>query len=357
MIDTNFWQGRRVLVTGHTGFKGAWLVLLLLKLGARVNGFALPPETFPSMYDLVGLDADTESTFGDVRDVSAVHSVVKQSAPEIILHLAAQALVRRSYLDPVETYATNVMGTVNVLEAARTVPGVGAVVAVTSDKCYARPDTDGGCRESDPLGGHDPYSSSKAAAEFVVSAYRDSYFSSGPLVATARAGNVIGGGDWQAERIVPDAIAALREGKPVALRYPDAIRPWQHVLDALCGYLVLGQKLGEGESSAARAWNFGPPLRHEVKVHELVQMLAREWSVKRAWKPAVGEHPVEATRLRLDASEALDHLGWRPVLSLEETIQMTARWFREVDTGTDARVIAEQQIDTFLARVSGAARS
>ena len=352
MIEPKFWQDRRVLVTGHTGFKGAWLVLMLLRLGARVSGFALPPDTDPSLFDLCGLDADTVSTMGDVRDIAALQRSCQNAAPEIIVHLAAQALVRRSYADPVTTFETNVMGTVNIMEAARASPSVRSIVIVTSDKCYAQPSPERGYRETDPLGGHDPYSSSKAAAELVSAAYRDSYFSAGPLVASARAGNVIGGGDWQAERIVPDAVAALREGMPVALRFPNATRPWQHVLDALCGYLVLCQKLNAGDTSAARAWNFGPSDRREITVHEVAEMLAEVWSVKPAWVQSPGEHPAEAGHLRLDAGAAMDQLGWRPTLSFEETIQMTASWFRDVETGSDARTVAEQQIDAFLARAS-----
>ena len=278
VMSPSFWQGRRVFLTGHTGFKGTWLALWLQQLGAQVTGYALSPATSPNLYGLAQVADGMTSIFGDVRDPSALASALKAAQPEIVIHMAAQALVRYGYQNPVETYATNVMGTVNVLEAVRACPSVRSIVCVTSDKCYDNKEWFWGYRENEALGGYDPYSSSKAAAELVTSAYRDSYLrDQGVGVASARAGNVIGGGDWAADRLVPDVLRAFAEGRPALIRNPDAIRPWQHVLEPLSGYLSLAQHLHEKPIEIAGAWNFGPYDADAKSVRKVVEKLAAAW--------------------------------------------------------------------------------
>ncbi|BAL23763.1 CDP-glucose 4,6-dehydratase [Azoarcus sp. KH32C] len=339
--------GRRVLLTGHTGFKGAWLALWLERLGATVSGLALPPDTTPSLFHALRLDETIESNFADIRDVEAVRRVVTESAPEIVFHLAAQPLVRRGYIAPVETLATNVMGTAHVLEAARNCPSVRAVVVVTTDKCYENRGWDSGYRESDRLGGHDPYSASKACAELVAAAWRSSYCQSGdaPLLATARAGNVIGGGDWAQDRLVPDIIRAIGAGQTVRVRNPDAIRPWQHVLEPLAGYLMLGARLLAGERFVAGAWNFGPALGDMQPVSTLCDALCTRLGGQ--WRCDEGEHPHEAAVLRLDSSHAMLKLGWAPRWTLAQTLDLTADWYARVNGGEDARALTLEQISAY----------
>ena len=308
-MNPKFWAGKRVFVTGHTGFKGAWLALWLTSLGARVAGYALRPTTAPSLWQLVEEKAGISSTIADIRDLAALLKAVESFQPEIVLHLAAQSLVRPSYEDPVGTYATNVMGTVHVLEAVRRARGVRAVVNVTSDKCYENLETGQAYRESDPMGGRDPYSSSKGCAELVTAAYRASFYGGGPALASARAGNVIGGGDWAADRIVPDTVRAVVAGEAVKVRNPRAIRPWQHVLEPLAGYLQLAERLCEAPGEYAEGWNFGPNDEDAVPVETIVSTVTRLWGPPARWEADRKEHPHEAHFLKLDSSKARKRLG------------------------------------------------
>jgi CDP-glucose 4,6-dehydratase len=349
LVNASFWSGRRVFVTGHTGFKGAWLSLWLTRMGARVTGYALAPDTQPNLFHDARVAAGIEHLEGDVRELAVVRQALAASGAEVVLHLAAQSLVRRGYREPVQTYATNVLGTVNVLEAARHSPTVGAVVVVTSDKCYDDHQRDRGYREGDQLGGRDPYANSKACAELVTQAYRDSYFTAdGPQVATARAGNVVGGGDWSEDRLVPDVYRALLAGRPVRLRSPKAVRPWQHVLESLSGYLVLAQRLmTEGGASLAAAWNFGPEDADTRTVQEVVERLVICWDPPGRWEPDPREHPHETHWLRLDSSQARERLGWRPRLSLSETLAWIDEWYAASRSGTDLRAVTLAQLDRY----------
>jgi CDP-glucose 4,6-dehydratase len=347
-VDPAFWHGRRVLVTGHTGFKGSWLSLWLQELGAEASGFGLAAPTEPSLYEAArvgeGMAAVRE---GDVRDRAAVASAVEELAPDVLLHLAAQPLVRQSFEDPVGTYETNVTGTANVLDAAVR-SGVRAVVVVTSDKCYA-PRADGApCREGDPLGGADPYSSSKACAELVAAAWRDSFGSGGPAIATVRAGNVIGGGDWAADRLVPDAMRAALAGAPLLVRNPDAVRPWQHVLNPLSGYLEVAQRLG-ADPAAADAWNFGPEAGDELPVRAIADRVSELWGEDLEWRAEGDGGPPETAVLRLDSAKARERLGWAPRWHLDEALAATVDWFRAWRAEADARAITAAQIAAFAA--------
>jgi CDP-glucose 4,6-dehydratase len=327
------YRGARVFVTGHTGFKGSWLSLWLTMLGARVRGYALDPNTEPALWDLLGLgDSEgVEDVRADVRDLGALRPAMAEFEPEIVFHLAAQPIVLASYDDPVGTYETNVMGAVNLLEAARTVPSVRAVVVVTSDKCYENREEPGYAYvETDPMGGFDPYSSSKGAAEIVTAAYRRSFFADpgAARVASVRAGNVIGGGDWAADRLIPDAIRALTAAEPVVVRNPGAVRPWQHVLDPLAGYLRLGSRLlSEDGDRFAGAFNFGPPLDSAVSVAEVVDRIVGDWPQGSWESPARTVAPHEARFLMLDHSKARDVLGWAPAFDLEQALATTSRWY------------------------------
>ncbi|MBI4704855.1 MAG: CDP-glucose 4,6-dehydratase [Deltaproteobacteria bacterium] len=327
----SFFRDRPVLVTGHTGFKGGWLVRWLSLMGARVTGFALPPEAGPNLFELGGICRGIEHVVGDLRDLDAVLAAFRRARPEIVLHLGAQALVRRSYRQPVETYATNVMGTVHVLDACRLAGTVKALVVVTSDKCYENREWEWGYREDEPMGGHDPYSSSKGCAELVVSAYRRSFLAaSGTAVATGRAGNVIGGGDFAPDRIVPDIVRGAAGGEPVAIRNPGATRPWQHVLDPLAGYLLLARRLCEEPAPHAGAWNFGPADAQELTVGELAGRIVARLGRGRLELPAAGAAPDlhEARFLKLDPSKARARLGWKPRLGIDQAVELTARWYR-----------------------------
>ena len=339
MSFSDIYRGKRVLITGHTGFKGAWLAEWLIQLGAEVTGFALPPPTEPSLYNQLGLGSRLSHVEGDVRDLAAVLAVVSKAGPDFIFHLAAQPLVRLSYEQPVETYATNIMGTVNVLEAVRLAARPCSVVIVTTDKCYENREWAHGYREEDAMGGYDPYSSSKGAAELVVSAYRRSYFS-GPdtaiRVATARAGNVIGGGDWALDRIVPDCIRALVAGDAIPVRNKVATRPWQHVLEPLSGYLWLGAclatpTLSPFHSKLASAFNFGPALASNRTVAELVQEILKNWPGE--WVDKSDPAAVHEARLLNLATDKAHHLlGWAPVWPFVETVSRTIGWYREAHT-------------------------
>jgi CDP-glucose 4,6-dehydratase len=333
MVDRDFWRGRCVFLTGHTGFKGGWLATWLLDMGARVAGYALKPETEPSYFAHCGLAERMTSTIGDVRQEQDLRAALAEHAPEIVFHLAARPLVRTSYRMPVETFAVNVLGTVHLLEAARHAPPVRAVVVVTSDKCYHNQERERGYHEEEPLGGHDPYSASKAGAELVTAAYRRSFFDGAGAggVATARAGNVIGGGDWSTDRLVPDAMRALERGEPVIVRNPDAVRPWQHALEPLAGYLMLAQALHADAGRYAGAWNFGPLDADTVSVATLVDLVigahgSGTW--RRASADDTAAAPHEAGILRLDCTKAAEHLQWRPKLTLSEAVRLTVDWYR-----------------------------
>lgn len=347
------WRGVRVLVTGHTGFKGAWLCEWLLGEGAVVSGLALPPDR-PSLFRDLDLGRRMDSAFADIRAPAAVERAVEEARPEVVFHLAAQALVRAAYADPVAAFATNVMGTAHVLEAARKVPSVRAVVCVTSDKCYDNREQDEAFREGDPLGGRDPYSASKAAAEIVAGSWRETLF---PLegrvrVATARAGNVIGGGDWAADRLIPDVVRAILARRPLVVRNPDAVRPWQHVLEPIRGYLALGEGLLAGEPVEG-AWNFGPGRGSEIGVADMVRRFAAAWGAELSIEIEPSNLP-EAQILRLDISKAAEGLGWRPVLTIDEAITLTADWQRaRVADPASIGEVTRGQIARYRAAVSG----
>lgn len=345
-------RGTRVFLTGHTGFKGSWATLLLKQLGCATVGYALPPASRPNLFEVAGVAASLDGhTIGDIRDADALGAALRAAAPDLVLHLAAQPLVRRSYAEPVETWETNVLGTVNLLEAVRSAPSVRAVVVVTTDKCYENRGWEWGYRETDQLGGHDPYSASKAATELVVQSYRRSFFAQGgPLVATARAGNVIGGGDWSEDRILADAARAAAAGSMLLVRNPNATRPWQHVLDCLSGYLTLAARLLEGDASAAQAYNFGPDQSDNVTVAALLDRLHEHWP-QLSWQQEQpgASHPHEAAYLYLDSSRARRTLHWSPRWPLATAIEKTARWYQSVigDTAV-ARATSIDQIEDYL---------
>jgi CDP-glucose 4,6-dehydratase len=346
--EPSFWAGRRVLVTGHTGFKGAWLSLWLTQLGAEVVGFSAGVPTQPSLYEAARVGELVESVTGDVRDADAVAAAVARAAPEVVLHLAAQPLVRRSFAAPIETLAVNVMGTAHVLEAVRAAASVRSVVVVTSDKCYENREWPWAYREDEALGGHDPYSASKGAAELVTASYRASFFD-GPgaaAIASARAGNVIGGGDWAQDRLVPDLARAAAAGTPLRVRNPDAVRPWQHVLEPLAGYLVLAQRAA-ADPGVARAFNFGPAPDEARPVGWVVDRLAARWGGAVRVQTDPGPHPHEAHHLRVDSSRARAELGWRPVWGLEAALDRTADWYRASADGADARALSLAQLEAF----------
>lgn len=353
------YAGKRVLLTGDTGFKGAWLAFWLRRLGAEVLGIALPPEGERSLYAAAGLDALHGHRTVDVRDADAVRAAVAEWKPDAVFHLAAQALVRRSYADPLGTFDTNVMGTANVLEAVRAAGRPCAVVVVTSDKCYENPETARACPETDPMGGHDPYSASKGCAELVAAAYRASYFAPGGTVAlaTARAGNVIGPGDWAEDRIVPDAVRALAAGRPLGVRNPRSVRPWQHVLEPLGGYLRLGRALMEEGAAAAEGWNFGPDPDDMHTVGELADAFCAAWGGGARWVAAVEQSaPHEANLLRLAIGKAAARLQWRPVWDFATAVRRTAAGYRRLlaATGADAvRAFMQEEIATYEAAGGG----
>lgn len=350
-VSPEFWGGKRVLITGHTGFKGAWLTLWLGRLGASLTGYALAPPTQPNLFETAGVSAIMRSVHGDVRDAARLGKVFGEAMPEIVFHLAAQSLVRASYDDPVGTFSTNVTGTVQVLQACRASPSVRAVVVVTSDKCYEEHAARQPYRESDPLGGHDPYSASKACAEIATVAFRRSYFAvtgTGLAVATARSGNVIGGGDWATDRLLTDLIAAFSAGRQPRLRNPGATRPWQHVLDPLAGYLALAERLyGEGESFA-EAWNFGPAPDSTADVRSVANRVARLWGPGASWILDPEPQPREAPALALDAGKAHERLEWRPRIGLDTALEWTVSWYKSWHQGGNARQLAEDQIGRFM---------
>lgn len=352
-----FFRGKTVLVTGHTGFKGAWLSEWLLRLGASVVGFALPPDQSPSLYSLLGLSERMRSVLSDVRDLPALERVLAETRPEIVLHLAAQPLVRRSYREPVATFSTNVMGTAHLLEAARHTDSVRSIVIVTSDKCYENVGVPRGYRESDAMGGHDPYSASKGAAEIVTAAYRRSFFSEPGRagVASARAGNVIGGGDWSEDRLVPDLVRGIARGEPVVIRNPASIRPWQHVLEPLSGYLMLARALYEEPQRFSDGFNFGPA-EAELPVGELARRFVATLGRGKLAPPPSGEQPHEAALLLLDSTKAREVLGWAPRLDIDDTVALTADWYAEHQKdAASARAVTERQLASYEARLAESA--
>ena len=345
--DRAFWQGKRVLLTGRSGFKGAWMSIWLERMGAEVTGLSLPPQTSPNLHDLTAAGDSLHAHWCDIRDQSAVLSIFRQAEPEIVLHLAAQALVRPSYLDAAGTFATNIQGTVNILEAVRSVKSVRAVVAVTTDKVYRNDERGRPFKEDDPLGGRDPYSASKAAAEMVISSYRQSFLGpSGVGVAAARAGNVIGGGDWSADRILPDAVRAWENGKALQVRNPAATRPWQHVLEPLAGYLKLAEALVESPQ-VGEAFNFGPAAGEVATVREVVLQARESFGCGEIEWGTTPDDFHEARALSLDNSKAREVLGVRPVWTLEQTISRTMCWYKRQLAGENARAICEEDMDTY----------
>lgn len=348
VVNAQFWRGKRVLLTGHTGFKGSWLALWLQQLGANVSGLALPAATVPNLFHLADVANGMESFSCDVRDAEHVARVVRAVNPEIVIHMAAQALVRYGYQNPIETYATNVMGTVHLLAALRECADLRAVISVTSDKCYDNKEWVWAYRENEALGGYDPYSSSKAATELVTSAFNNSYFSERKIgIASARAGNVVGGGDWAADRLVPDIIQSFIAGKPVRIRRPLAVRPWQHVLEPLSGYLLLAEKIYSSSADFAGAWNFGPQESDAKPVQWVVEQLAAAWGDGAQWEVDNGSHPHEAHYLKLDISKAKSRLDWQPRWTLEKTLAYTVDWYKNCNQGGDVRQLTLEQIAAY----------
>lgn len=354
VMDKSFWNNRKVFITGHTGFKGSWLCLWLSAMGAEVHGYALEPPTKPSLYELAGVNELVSSTIADICDGARLREALAVAAPEIVIHMAAQPLVRDSYKIPVETYATNVMGTVNLLEAVRMCSTVRAVVNVTTDKCYENREWHWGYRENEPMGGYDPYSNSKGCAELVTAAYRNSFFNSadyrrhGVALATGRAGNVIGGGDWATDRLICDCVRALLAGDKIIIRNPQAIRPWQHVLEPLSGYLLLAQRLYEEGPKYAEGWNFGPNDEDAKPVEWIVQRLCEKWGGNASHEIDKTQHPHEAHYLKLDCSKAKAELNWRPRWQLEKTIDSIVEWTLAYRDGRDIRELTLQQIENYV---------
>ncbi len=348
--STDFWVGKRVLVTGHTGFKGSWLSLWLHRLGARVCGLALEPSTKPAMYDLIGLDELVDSTIGDVADAATVTEVMTRVQPDVVFHLAAQVLVRDSYDDPIHTISTNVIGTANVLNAARQVENLQSIVVITSDKCYENMEWVWAYREDEPMGGHDPYSASKGCAELITSSMRRSFYNEpdSALVGSARAGNVIGGGDWSKDRLIPDIVKAFSVGEEVVIRMPEAIRPWQHVLEPLSGYLLLAERLAGGDRAVAEGWNFGPADSDAQPVGWMVEQMTRRWGEGASFR-IERDGPHEAKLLKLDCSKAQAVLSWQPRTRLDVALEWVIDWYRAQVDGQDMRTVTLQQIADFEA--------
>jgi CDP-glucose 4,6-dehydratase len=349
MFRRGFWSSQRVFLTGHTGFKGSWMTLWLERLGARIFGLALAPDQTPNLYSRLEPFPTLTSVFADVRSLGEVQAAVAGAKPTIAIHMAAQPLVRRSYAEPVQTFATNTLGTAHFLEALRNAPDLRATLVITTDKVYQNRDDDRSFEESDPLGGHDPYSASKAAAELVARSYAQSFFEPAQMpVATARAGNVVGGGDWSADRLVPDIWRAMQAGTPIVLRYPRSTRPWQHVLDPLAGYLLFLERLVSEPSLMPRALNFGPAATEEpVTVAQVAESVGRGLGLSTAWIEAERPQPPEMKYLALNAREAVRCLGWRPRLGVRETMAWTVDWYRRFAKGEDARDLTLEQIERY----------
>ncbi len=353
VMNKSFWRGRKVFITGHTGFKGGWLSIWLQSLGAELSGFALEPPTSPSLFNVASVGEGMTSIVGDIRDKESLMHAMMIARPEVVIHMAAQPLVRYSYDHPVETFSTNVMGTVHLLEAVRAVGTVRSVVVVTSDKCYENKEWVWGYRENEPMGGYDPYSSSKGCSELVVSSYRSSFFNPisyskhGVALASARAGNVIGGGDWAVDRLIPDILRAVEIGKPVTIRNPNAVRPWQHVLEPLMGYLMLAEKLYELGPELAEGWNFGPNEDDAKPVDWIVEKITNKWGNGASWLLDGQVHKHEANFLKLDCSKAKSRIGWRPCWQIEYSIDKIINWHQAYLGGDDMKKITLNQIDDY----------
>jgi len=349
MVNPEFWQGKRVFLTGHTGFKGSWLSLWLQSMGAVVKGYALAPATEPSLFEVASAGEMIESEIGDIRNLEQLQTSMEAFTPDILIHMAAQPLVRLSYKEPIETYEINVMGTVKVLEAARSCPTLKAIVSVTTDKCYENKEWVWGYREDEPMGGYDPYSSSKGCAELVTAAYRRSFMQDlGIGLASARAGNVIGGGDWSDDRLIPDILGAFEKEEAVVIRNPKSTRPWQHVLEPLSGYLVLAQKLYEKPSEYAEGWNFGPHDDDAKPVGWILDRMVKAWGKGAGWKLDEGNHPHEAGYLKLDVSKAKALLGWQPTWHLESALQRIINWHQAWLSGKNMQVVCLQEINEYM---------
>jgi len=353
-VDPFFWKDKKVFLTGHTGFKGSWLSLWLSSMGAKVTGYALAPNTEPNLFNVLEIDDLVEqSLIADVRDLANLQEAMSVAKPDVVIHMAAQPLVRYSYANPLETYATNVMGTVHLLESIRAINTVRATVVVTTDKCYENKEWTWGYRENEPMGGYDPYSNSKGCAELITSAYRQSYFSSPNSmnkIASARAGNVIGGGDWSEDRLIPDAIKAFEASQPLMIRNPLSTRPWQHVLEPLSGYLMLAQALYREGSSFASGWNFGPRDEDNRSVQEVVDILISSWGHSASWEKEGSEQPHEANLLKLDCSKARSQLKWIPQWDLEVAIQKIVLWQKAYQKKENMREISLAQINDYMGK-------
>jgi len=350
LVKQGFWAGKRVLLTGHTGFKGSWLSLWLAQLGATVSGCALPPEGQRNLFEAADVAQHIDHRLCDIRDLESLGDALRSVQPDVVLHLAAQSLVRRSYVRPIETYQTNVMGTLNLLEAVRSADGVRSCVIVTTDKCYENKEQQQPYREPDPLGGFDPYSSSKACTEILAASFRRSFFSAADgatAVATARAGNVIGGGDWAEDRLIPDAVTAFAARKTLKIRNPDAVRPWQHVLEPLYGYLLLAERLYDQGAEFAEAWNFGPRDAAQATVATVIERLAAQWGEGARWETIDTPQPHEAGQLTLDSQKARRRLGWHPATSLEQALALTTDWYKAFAADGDMQRLCFDQIDAF----------
>jgi CDP-glucose 4,6-dehydratase len=352
-VNPSFWVNKRVFITGHTGFKGGWLSLWLLQLGAKVTGYALAPTTVRNIFELANVATGMRDVRGDIRNFDALFGAIKTHKPEIIFHLAAQPIVKRSYQDPIETYSTNVMGTVNLLESVRKAEGIRAIVNITTDKCYENKEWVWGYRENEPMGGYDPYSNSKGCSELVTSSFRSSFFNAsnyanhGVAIASARAGNVIGGGDWASNRLIPDIIKAYQSNAVAQIRNPNAIRPWQHVLEPLRGYLMLAERLYEKGPEFAEAWNFGPTDQDVMPVNWIAERLRSLWGSDAKWEVDTEKHPHEATLLKLDISKAKEKLDWKPKISIDKSLDLIVDWHRAESKNENMREKTLAQITNY----------
>jgi CDP-glucose 4,6-dehydratase len=353
VINSNFWKNKKVLLTGHTGFKGSWLSIWLKKLGVELIGFSKDIPTKPSLFELAKVSENMISTMGDIRNLSVIQKVIQEHQPDIIIHMAAQPLVRKSYENPLETFSTNIMGTANVLESIKMTEKTRVIINVTSDKCYKNNGANEKFSEDSPMGGYDPYSSSKACSELVTSSYRDSFFNPkeyqkhGVSLATCRAGNVIGGGDWSKDRLIPDIMRGVINNEIIKIRNPNAIRPWQHVLDPLNGYLTLAEKMWSAGNKFSEAWNFGPMEEDEQSVKWITEKLTKQWSSNIKWDVDNDNNPHEENSLRLNCMKANSRLNWRPKLKLEQGLEWVVEWYKQYKENNNMKKITEHQIEEF----------